>query len=353
MKIGIDARPLTGKLTGIGTYVYALLEELSRQDSENEYVLYAHKPLITPAFANPRFRVALYPSKVGTLGYCLKMPRLLKQDGIEVFWGTAHVLPFFNTQIRYLLTMHDLTVYRYPKSMGLYNYCVNRLLVPFSFRKADRLIAVSESTRREIEAFLGVAPLTVIHEAASSYFIPREMKKGVPYMLYVGTVEPRKNLITLLKAYGQALQEGHKLPKLVIAGKKGWKSENIYALAKTLPVEFLGYIDDKTKLELYNGADFFVYPSLYEGFGLPVLEAMQCGLPIISSNSSSLPEVVGDAGLLFDPLDEKALKEHLIALSTSSELCLELRAKSLEQARKFSWAKSAEQLMKALQELRL
>ncbi len=351
MKIGIDARPLTGKLTGIGTYVYALLEELSRQDSENEYVLYAHKPLITPPFANPRFRVALYPSKVGTLGYCLKLPKLLTKDNIEIFWGTCHVLPFFNPQIRYLLMILDLTPYRHPGSMSLYNLCVNRLLMPFSVRKADRLFAISESTKRETKIFLGREPELVIYGAADC--APQERKKGVPYMLYVGTVEPRKNLITLLKAYGQALQEGHKLPKLVIAGKKGWKSENIYALAKTLPVEFLGYIDDKTKLELYNGADFFVYPSLYEGFGLPVLEAMQCGLPVISSNSSSLPEVVGDAGLLFDPLDEKALKEHLIALSTSSELCLELRAKSLEQARKFSWAKSAEQLMKALQELRL
>ncbi len=348
MKIGIDARSLSGPLTGIGTYVYHILEALALLDKDNEYILYSHKPLQMPFPSNPLWRVSLYSSTVGTLGYCLKLPRLLKRDGIDVFWGTSHVLPFFNPHIRYLLTLLDMTMYRYPKSMGYYNYVVNRLLLPLAVRKANSLFAISESTAKEAGIFLGTDEVPVVYGAASPKWIPQKSRETSSYMLYVGTVEPRKNLITLLKAYKLALEEGHLLPKLIIAGKRGWKSENIYALAKTLPVEFLGYIDDKTKLELYNSADFFVYPSLYEGFGLPVLEAMQCGLPVISSNSSSLPEVVGDAGLLFNPMDVHCLKQHLITLSTNGELREEMSQKSLAQSRKFSWAESAAQVLELL-----
>lgn len=361
MKIGIDARPLSSSLTGIGTYLYSVLEEMAAQDDGHEYYLYSHAPLKTPPFSHKRFHVSLYPSRIGTWGYCFKLPQLLKRDGIEVFWGTQHILPFFNPHIHYLLTLLDFTVYRFPQSMTLYNYGIHRLFFKSSVKKADQLLAISASTKSDAEYFLG--PLknrpTVVYgasnlragdKALAEKFLEKKYGITTAFILYVGTVEPRKNLETLLKAYAQALQDGHMLPILVIAGKKGWKTEEVYRLAACLKehVLFLGYIDDETKGHLYTAADFFVYPSLFEGFGLPVLEAMQCGLPVITSNSSSLPEVAGDACLLFDPLDETALKKHLITLSNDKSLQNSLKEKGLKQAARFSWRQSAEQIRSLL-----
>lgn len=359
MKIGVDARPLAGPRTGIGTYLYHVLEELSSLDQENEYVLYSHKPLDISSFKNPLWRTSYFPARIGTLSYCIKLPGLLKKEGIDVFWGTQHVLPFFNKDIRYLLTILDLTVYRYPKTMAFYNYLVNKSLLRLSVKKAHALLAISESTKRDAEQFLG--PLAskpkVVYGAVSKEWGPVDNAEAylkekyalnTPYILYLGTIEPRKNLITLLKAYRRALQEGYKLPLLVLAGKKGWKSHEIYRLAQdpllVSSVRFLGYVEKEAKIHLYNGASFFVFPSLYEGFGLPVLEAMKCGIPVIATKGSSLEEVVGEAGLLFDPQDEVKLKEHMVSLSENEELRAQLKTRGLLQAERFSWKESAQQI---------
>ncbi len=256
-----------------------------------------------------------------------------------------------------VVTVHDLSFVLFPNTFNNLNRIYLTLFTKSSVSRANKVIAVSENTKQDLIRLFGVPgeKIDVVCHGTEDIFRPVEnsaelealrRERGVPekYVLFIGTLEPRKNVHTLIKAFAQVKKAG--LPhKLVVGGAKGWLWSEIFAAVEQLHLEgeviFPGYISLDEEPLWYNGADLFVYPSLYEGFGFPPLEAMSCGTPVITSNCSSLPEVVGDAGLLVDPTSSEHLAEAMLTVLTDPALAEEMRAKGLVRAKSFSWAEAA------------
>jgi len=238
-------------------------------------------------------------------------------------------------------------------------------------RRAAEIITVSEYSRQDICATYGIAPerITVTPEAVAAQFAPItsaselqnvRRKYGIErdYLLALGSIQPRKNLVRLIEAYAY-LRESHpsrELPLLVIAGKRAWLENEVFRVAKTSAasrdVIFTGYVPDSELPALYSGALCFIYPSYFEGFGLPPLEAMKCGTPVIAGNRTSLPEVIGDAGILIDPYDQKDLASAIANLIFNKELRRDLSARGLVRARAFNWRTTAKLTLQVYQQAR-
>jgi len=271
---------------------------------------------------------------------------------------------------RTVVTVLDLSIVRYPETHpDIRVKLVNRYFET-GIRKAVRIITISQFTAMELMAYTGISQdkIDVIYLAANEYFKPLDRtqveryktEKGLPeeYILFVGTVEPRKNLDVLLRAYAQLPHNIQRKYPLIIAGNKGWQIDRspfdkIKKLVEDLElgenIIFTGYVYDQELSHLYCGASIFVYPSIYEGFGLPPLEAMACGIPVISSNAASLPEVVGDAGKLVDPCDCDSWAESILRLLSDVELRKEFSHRGLQQAANFSWDRCARQTLDTYQ----
>jgi glycosyltransferase involved in cell wall biosynthesis len=273
----------------------------------------------------------------------------------EIFHATEHLLlPLRSAPT--VLTVHDLIFRHLPTHHKPLNRWYLNLTMPLYCRRANHIISVSEHTKRDLIAAYGLVPskVTVVHEAASSHFCPQSSeviasvrsRYGLPerYLLFVGTVEPRKNLGRLLSAFESAHAEGL-ADGLVIVGQRGWLYDDFFAQLEKSPVRdrviLPGYVDDRDLPALYAGARVFAFPSVYEGFGLPVLEAMACGVPVAASNASSIPEIGGDAAMYFDPLDVRSMSDALFRLLRDSELQGELRSQGLARAASFSWERAA------------
>jgi glycosyltransferase involved in cell wall biosynthesis len=273
-----------------------------------------------------------------------------------IFHGTDHLLPP-TRRVRTVFTVHDLIFRFYPEHHLPLNRWYLTLMMPRFLRAADALIAVSDQTKRDVVALYGVPAerIHVIPEGVAPRFQPVEdparqaalrQRLGLPerFLLYLGTIEPRKNLIGLLDAYHALVTAGEEAD-LVIAGRPGWLYSPVFAHVRRLGLEqrvhFTGWIDDADVPTLLSAARAFVFPSLYEGFGLPPLEAMACGTPVVVSNASSLPEVVGEAGVLVSPTDRAALAEALRRVLADDALVASLREKGLRQARRFRWENAA------------
>jgi glycosyltransferase involved in cell wall biosynthesis len=229
--------------------------------------------------------------------------------------------------------------------------------IPIMARRASVIIAPSEWTKQEIVKYLSVRPekIRVIFEAAREKMAPLPQSEylGVlerrqirrPYLLYVGTIEPRKNLLTLIQAYDELLRTTAHRPQLVLCGGRGWLCDEIFKLVEDLQlqdqVRYTGYVEDADLPALYSAAEVFVYPSLYEGFGLPPLEAMACGVPVITSNASSLPEVVGEAGLMHDPTNYRMLTSNIVKMLGDASTREHFKRAGLTQASHFSWERAA------------
>ena len=283
----------------------------------------------------------------------------------DVFHATDHLLPPLR-RAGSVFTVHDLIFLHFPE----YHLPLNRwylsLMLPRFLRRADALIAVSENTKRDVVKLMQIPPdkITVIYEGVNPAYRPlddsaardrvrEKYRLPAEYILYFGTLEPRKNLLTLLDAYHALLVRGQAIPSLVLAGRKGWLYQPVFARVRALGLEdrvhFTDYVDEQDAPVIMNAASVFVYPSLYEGFGLPPLEAMACGTPVICSNASSLPEVVGDGGLLFEPRDVGALANAIARVLADAELRTQLRARGIEQARKFTWERAARETLAVYQ----
>jgi glycosyltransferase involved in cell wall biosynthesis len=366
MKIAVDAFPLASPTpSGIPNYVRRLLRALLELDRENRYYLYCRNPIEFPERDNVVLRTSPRATEGGTsygntAWLFTEGVRLMGRDGIDVLWGTRHMLPpFVPSRIRKVLTVHDLVWRHYPETMEGYNRLVMRLVAGRSIRAADHIIAVSRSTARAVREEFRVPEerITVIHHAAGDYapldradsaaYISWKYGTKDNYVLTVSTVEPRKNLAMLLRTFSRLRGEGL---QLVVAGAPGWKTSSVHEEYERLglteaEVRFLGYVPEGDMNRLYSGAALFVFPSVYEGFGLPPLEAMASGAPVLASGASSIPEVVGEAGVLLDPLDEEAWAGAISKMMSEPATRAEMSEKSLRRAAMFSWEKAARETL--------
>jgi glycosyltransferase involved in cell wall biosynthesis len=283
----------------------------------------------------------------------------------ELFHATEHLLPPFR-DVPTVLTVHDMIFRLFPEHQKRLNYWYLNATMPLYCRRADAIITVSECSKRDIVHHYGLDPakVAVIHEAASPEFRPASpvavdgirRQYGLPsrFIIHVGTIEPRKNLIRLIEALQRLRGEGLHIP-LVVVGAKGWLYDDLFRRLQELEIRddihFPGYVPQADLPILYSAATMEVMPSVYEGFGLPVLEAMACGTPVVCSDASSLPELGGEAARYFDPYHTEAIGDAIRRVWASEELRAEMRQAGLEQAAKFSWSQTAEKTREVYQRL--
>jgi glycosyltransferase involved in cell wall biosynthesis len=295
------------------------------------------------------------------------IPLYIKKNNPDVIHDTYHFAPFlFLKKFKKVITVYDITPILYPETHKISRIFMHKYFFSPILKSSDKIISISENTKRDIIKHFKIPEdkIKVIPLAANENFrkldenetskIKSKYNINFPFILYVGTLEPRKNIPNLLNAFYKIKKQGI-AHKLVIAGGKGWKYKEIFETIEKLNLQndviFTGYVPDEDLPGLYNAADLFVYPSLYEGFGLPPLEAMQCGTPVITSNTSSLPEVVGDAGIMVNPHDIGELANKMYEVLTNKDLRKELSKKGIERAKLFSWKKCAEETLKVYESL--
>jgi glycosyltransferase involved in cell wall biosynthesis len=361
MRIGIDARLVFYSKAGIGQYIMRLAQSLAQiQPEEDDFVLLQSRKDKTSIVNDKRFaRMPLWtPSHHPLEQYSLRFE--LSTKGLDLLHSPDFIPPF-NMKCKSVITIHDLAFLLYPhfltrESARYYGQ------IDQAVRRTDHIIAVSEATKNDIVKLLGVPEkkITVIHEAANPIYKPVDRQEAyrhvaqryaIPerYILFVSTIEPRKNLPILLKAFRLMIDHYKSSEALVLAGAKGWLSEEVFSMVDQLQlsdrVHFLGRIPSDDLLYLYNAAQFLVHPSLYEGFGLPPLEAMTCGTPVIVSNISAMPEVVGDAAIMVDPHDVDGLSVAMWRLLTDETQRKNLVELGLQRAQQFSWLRAARQTL--------
>lgn len=383
MNVCLDVSPVVHQKAGLASYARELGIQLVQNGDIGWKVFHydqqAPASLPSPLDSFPRYVVpwGAYRWRLTTaLRHFLGIPMDRFFRGVDLFHATDHLLPRLS-YVRTVFTLHDLIFLFHPETHKPLNRWFLTLMMPRFLRAADAVIAVSECTKRDAVRYYGVTEekITVVYEGVNPRFRPAapdavaaiRQKYNLPerFILYVGTIEPRKNLTTLLEAFHHlitcdpapcalrpatcALRPVTCALRLVFVGKRGWLYEGFFRRLRELGLEerviFTGYIPDKDLPAVYSAADLFVFPSLYEGFGLPVLEAIACGTPVICSSTSSLPEVAGDAALLVDPRDVRALAGAMGRVLMDEHLTAELRARGIERARWFTWERAARETM--------
>lgn len=368
MRITLDISPYVHHHAGLGRYAGELTAALARTAPENEYLGLYHATRAMPIEGELRnMKTARVPlnAKPWRMSVLAAYYARLNMDGqlpaCDVFHATDHLLPPLK-KASSVFTIHDLIFRFFPE----YHLPLNRrflgLMLPKFMQRADAIIAVSEHTRRDVTKLMGIPAekIRVIYEGVHPSFRRIENRAGLErvratyhlpprFILFFSTIEPRKNLVTLLDAYAALLQQEAQTLPLVVAGRKGWlyqeTLQHLHDLGLNERVQLTDWIAHDDVPALLNLADVFVYPSLYEGFGLPPLEAMACGTPVISSNASSLPEVVGDAGILVEPKDVQGLAQAITRVLQDDALRQALRAKGLAQASQFTWERAARETL--------
>lgn len=369
MRIAIDYTAGTRQGAGIGTYVRNLVSAMLAQDAQNQYVLltsgHATAEYPFPTASNVSSRGILIPDRyLNILWYRWHVPlsATLFSGPVDIYHGPDFVLPPLSNKVRKVVTIHDLAFLEYPEYAVPALAAYLKKVVPESVERADVVVTVShEVSRTLVKHFQTPAEkLTVIPNAVTPHFRritdpillgATQHKFGLKYplVLGVGTLEPRKNHSGLIQAFHQAQQKKDGPAMLAIAGGEGWLYEETRQLVTDLKldkkVRFLGRVTAHELITLYSMADIFAFPSFFEGFGIPPLEAMACGTPVITSNTSSLPEVVGDAALLVDPHDTEALAAAMTRLLADEALREELRQKGYQQAAHYTWANAARKML--------
>lgn len=360
MRIGIKISPLTVLRAGIPNYILNLLQAFAGLDDDNEYFLYTNRPLPFDLDLPERFRTVLvrFPSPALQMWYQAGLPLRMKKDDIDIFHDPVYPLPFV-LPVPGVITIHDLSNYTSPGSHKLRSVLSGRFF-PSHLRKARRIIADSAYTASEIKRLFpwAFSKVTVIHLGVSKRFrrvTSREtlasVKElyGLPdrFMLFLGTLEPRKNISGLLEAFSRVCS---RIPhSLVITGGLGWKFQSmlngIENHSEKERIRLTGFVSDEHLPAILCLADFLVYPSFLEGFGFPILEAMACGTPVITSNTSSMPEIAGEAARLVDPHSVRSISEGILDVANSKDLRRRLSASGIRRAAQFDWEKTARQTL--------
>jgi glycosyltransferase involved in cell wall biosynthesis len=361
MRIAIDASTLSTQ-GGPRTYVLGLVEALLRLDRDNEYVVFYNDPCHLGRF--PRAKEIVLPGKSPLARLWREhvlIPRACRRERIDLLHCPKSAVPFFSP-CPVVVTLHDLIPIKHPETEKFAARVYWRLQIPVAARRSDFIITDSDHARREIMVDFRVPAdriRTIMLAFDPAMLAPRDgaagrairARYGLPdgYVLYVGTIQPRKNLDTLIEAYHRLKVSGEIAEKLVIVGRKGWLYEGLFARIRELRLDddviFTGFVTDAELPFIYDGARVFVYLSLFEGFGLPPLEAMACGVPVITSNTTSLPEVVGDAGITLPPRDVAGVATALKALLNDPARGARLREEGRARARLFSWDETARQTL--------
>jgi len=363
MRIALDGIPLRELKTGVGHYTFELARALSALAPADAFELVSPYAYLAPADderaderpANLRF-VHSPESVLGRRWWAVGLPRYLGRTDVELFHGTNYEVPLRGATLA-VMTIHDLSLLLYPETHPARRVVRARILLPRMTRRSTLIITPTESVRREVCEHLRLEPSRVVAvpEAARALFRPlapaetvaTRQRLGVEdqFLLFVGTVEPRKNLQTLLRAFEEVLARTERRTQLVIVGREGWKMKGwSHALGQGVArerVRWVGYVTDEDLCALYSSATAFVYPSIYEGFGLPPLEAMQAGAPVVASDIPSIREVTGGAAHLFAPQDARALGRVLVSLIENRAERDHLSRAGQQRASEFSWLRTA------------
>ena len=359
MRIAVDARPLSAPRTGIGRYLAELLQRMLK-GSNHQWFLYGPAPaweklspsLDGPSAAPPNV-VVRTPDLLGELHAQVQFPRWAALDRVDVFWSPRHRVPV-RLPTPAVVTIHDLVWKHAPETMRPLGYVLERAMMPRSINRANRLIAVSRATKCSIQRHFPEAAhkTTVVH--AASFVSPSAIPVPCvprPYGLFVGTVEPRKNLQRLLAAFARIKDDVQH--DLHLVGGAGWRMPKLNALVRAHGLESrvhaLGSLEDEDLLAQYAGCDFVAMPSLYEGFGLPIIEAMTFGKPVLTGNTSSMPEIAGDAGLLVDPASIDDIACGLKRMMTDASLRSRLAGAARQRAMNFSWDSAAAETIRVIE----
>lgn len=380
MKIAFDAVPLiSDRITGIGWCEAGQTTAMARMYPENEYSynFFSRKnDEIKLERLRPFSAEGIKPEISHFSGYIYRFASNFLPVPYSAFFGRSDLTHFFNYIVppcvkgKSVVTVHDMVYKAFPETVRARTKYMLDTGLKRSMKRADLIVTDSEFSKSEIlkyfpqhENKLRVVPCGVdgrkFHPAQNPERIP-EVKKSLgiegEYFLYLGTIEPRKNLERLIGGYAQFVAHyGNDAPKLVLAGGKGWLYDSIFAKAQQMKLEdriiFTKYVPSEDMNELMCGATAFVFPSIYEGFGMPPLEAMASGVPVLVSGAASLPEVTADCAVIIDPYSEESISDGLERLTTDSELRERLSREGIERAKSFSWEKSAEKLYEIYREL--
>ncbi len=365
--VGINGQLLSGSQTyrsaGVSGYIRQLLAHLPAAAPDLRLLAFTPDVDLDPAPALQQRRSARWDTRRPLrriLWEQAALPLLARQAMLDLLHGAVNVNPAI-APCPTVVTVHDLSFMRYPQAFPPMQRAYLHSQVRRSVRAARRVIAVSQATKQDVVELFGAPAerIDVVYNGVDAGFCPApaaeveafRRRAGLPgrYILHLGTLEPRKNLVRLVQAFARvrAHDAGQPAVKLVLAGGKGWDYDAIFAEVARQGLQqeviFPGYVPDEELAWWYRAAALFVYPSLLEGFGLPVLEAMACGAPVATSNLSSLPEVAGDAALLVDPTSVDALADALLRLLADAGLARELRSRGLAQAARFPWSRTAQE----------
>jgi glycosyltransferase involved in cell wall biosynthesis len=378
MKIGIDARFAVGKRRGIGNYTLKLIQNLALMDSENQYLLYVdHDDFEGVLPKKTNFKV----NKISPSNYLLweqiALPLQARRDSLDILHCTGNTAPILiDKRIRLVSTIHDVMYlkdrHELAESASLYQRVgrlYRRMVVPRTVNHLSMVITVSEFSKNDISKHIRGFKngfIRVTHEAAGIEFYCSDRHEALEkiqdkfnftgdYILTLGALDPRKNTELVIQKFIELKNEWHFNEKLLIVGIPNWRQTDIFKIVRrsgrSKDIIFLDFVSEGEMVLLYNAAAVFLYPSLYEGFGIPPLEAMACGVPVIASNTTSIPEVVGDAALLIDPVNGEEFKSALMRLLMDGIFCDILRERGFKQAQKFSWRKMALETLEVYKEV--
>lgn len=369
MKIGIDAHTIGYRVSGNKTYIENLIKNIADMDRENRYTLYFTNREIVGnndySFSNFE-KELIFPSSPW-LRMSFGFPWKLLQNPVDLL----HVQYFapLCCPCDFVVTIHDISFELFPEFYTKVGKMWRSVLIPFTARRAKKILTVSESSKRDLIDYYGIPEekIVITYDAVdpdifrqiqdreelnrlrNRYSLPES------FIFSVGRLEPRKNMVRLIRAYASLRKEQKIKHKLVIGGKKDFLYSEIFKAVESLGLEkdviFTGFIPSEDLALFHNAADLFVYPSIFEGFGLGALEAMSCGTPVVASNTSSIPEVIGDAGLLFDPCDVEEIAKAIYEVISDEELKIRLGRKGLERAKLFSWEETARKTLKVYEEV--
>jgi glycosyltransferase involved in cell wall biosynthesis len=373
MRIGIDGFPLSMPRTGIGHYTFELARSLAILSPADDFNLISpfafdasiQEELSRDAPVNLR---GLRPSQslLHRRWWAIGLPLYLRQARLALFHGTNYEIPLWGRQPT-VLTIHDLSILLHADKHEEHLARRARRRLPLMARKASKIITATESVKREICEHLRVSP----EKIAVTPYAPRKSFRPVPlaetvetrrrlgvedeFILFVGTIEPRKNLLTLARAFDEIMRRTEQRPQLVITGREGWLVDELYSFIEEAGIRdrmlFTGYVAEDDLRALYSSCLVTVYPSLYEGFGLPPLEAMACGAPVITSSIQTILETVGDAALAVSPTDHQGLARAILELMENEEERRRLSSAGLKRAAEFSWEKTARLTMEVYTEV--